>query len=477
MNDEFVSLAREVFAAACGDGPSKLPTGTTQFMQNLGKGMDLTDEALESLGQQLTEEFPIWPHRSISAMPVDETTRSTWEAAVRAVVLHLRRWVPSNCLSFDELSALLLSLETLGLNSADIPHFATQLENDALVYGLYHLIRQTEVGSYLRGHDRTPNAEQEIKVAALQRNYLKISHILPHIMPEAHPVLWAAVRLLWRLDPAKLAEALTIKNSVYLALLVQFTLNDDFPALALRVPVMWLKYASIDHMENAHRRGSSNQNWAELLHQLLLQAADTPVWSAWMDATLRAPQSGSLMCIALPKALASLQLHHWDAVLSAVHLSFSMRSAEPMASMMAALAQEVGETAVSSMWSMCFDRWNHWDYGKNEPQTYLFAPAACAFDFPVAMHYAKMSSHERNAVEAALTLAVETIEQQWFDSATDLVTERNRLLSRLRLVVHGRMLANGETNLLPPAIQPPDAYTRVRYRYYDTQSPLDSAIR
>jgi hypothetical protein len=92
-----------------------------------------------------------------------------------------------------------------------------------------------------------------------------------------------------------------------------------------------------------------------------------------------------------------------------------------------------------------------------EDQAYLFAPAACAFDYPVATYYSKIPSHERDEIEAALALSVETIDQQWFNSSTDLITERNRLLSRLRLVVHGRVLAGGRANLLLPAIEPPDA--------------------
>ncbi|WP_423382121.1 hypothetical protein [Burkholderia sp. LMG 32019] len=470
MNEAFVSLAREVFAAACGAGPSKLPTGTAQFIEKLDNCGERDTDTLESLGQQLATQFPFLRHRSLTGAQNDETTRATWEAAVRAVLERLCGWSPTHLLAFDELETLLYTIDALGLDSADVLYVAARLGNDELAGGLYHFICGAEVNSFLPGHDRIPNAEQEIKTAAAQGNFLKISHILPHIMPEPRAALWSAVRLLWRLDPAKLAEAVTIKDSVFLALLVRFTLQDEFPTLALLVPIMWLKYASVDDIESAHRRVSTAHNWADLLRQLLLQVADTAAWSGWMDALLRAPYSGSLMCVALPKVLASLQRPHWKAFVSAVHLSFSKRSADPMAGIMAAFALEVGDAAASSLWSMCFDRWNDWNYGKSEQQAYLFAPAACAFDYPVAMYYSRMPSHERDELEAALALAVDTIEQQWFSSATDLITERNRLLCRLRLVVHGRMLASEEADLLPPEIQPPDSYTSVRYSYFDTQA-------
>ena len=83
------------------------------------------------------------------------------------------------------------------------------------------------------------------------------------------------------------------------------------------------------------------------------------------------------------------------------------------------------------------------------------------------MYYSKILGHKRDKLEVALALTVEMIEQRWFNSSTDLITERNRLLCRLRLVAHGRMLASGPADLIPPEIQPPDAYTSVRYSYFE----------
>ncbi|WP_031364368.1 hypothetical protein [Caballeronia sordidicola] len=472
MNEAFVSLAREVFAAACGAGPSRLPAQTAQFIRNLDGGATPPSDSLDGLGQLLAEDFPFVHQRSLVNAQCDDATRSKWEAAVRAGLACLRSWTPCNPLAFNELCAALLIVEMLGLDSADVKHVAAQLGNDALADGLRRLICEAEVSAFPRGYPRIPDAEHQIKLFEQQGNFLGVSHVLPHAMPEPRPMLWAAVRLLWRLDPAKLADAVAINDSLFLTQLIRFTLHDDFAAFALLAPTMWVKYASVEDMENAHRRGSAAHNWDDLLRQLLLQVADTSAWSGWMDALLRAPYGGSLMCIALPKVLASLQEHHWTAFIAAPHLSYSKRAAAPMAAIMAAFAQEVGESAASAMWSICFDRWTDWNYGKNEHQVYLFAPTACAFDYPVAMYYSQMPSHERDELEAALTFAVDTIEQQWFNSSTDLITERNRLLSRLRLVVHGRKLADGDAELLPPEIRPPSDYTRVRYSYHDVQAQV-----
>ncbi|MGP8434965.1 hypothetical protein ACT2FY_24270 [Paraburkholderia fungorum] len=467
MNEAFVNLAREVFAAASHTGPSKLPEGTAHVVEYLDNEGELGPSIFESLGQQLAAQFPFLRHRSQIDEQCGETARAEWEAGVRAVLERLRCWSPSLPAAFPRLSTLLYTIDNLGLDSADIGQVASELGNNALTDGLYQLICESEVGSFLPRYDRIPNAEHEIKSAAEQGNFLNIGHVLPHIMPEPKASLWSAVRLLWRIDPEKLAKAVAAKDSVFLSVLVRFTLADDFPLLALRVPIMWLKYASVDVVEKAFQRGSATHDWEELLHQLLVQVADTSAWSGWMEALVRAPYDGSLICVVLPKVLASLGEAQWTAFVRAVQLDYSKRAAEPVAGIMAAFALHAGDPAANTMWSLCFGIWNNWNYGGNEQQTHLGAPAACALDYPVAMYYSKMPSYERDKAEAELTLAVETIEQRWFTSSSELVTERNRLLSRLRLVAHGRKLANGCAELLPPAVQPRDAYSATRYGYFE----------
>ena len=120
------------------------------------------------------------------------------------------------------------------------------------------------------------------------------------------------------------------------------------------------------------------------------------------------------------------------------------------------------------MWATAHQVWSDWGYGKHEGDGAMFAPAACALDFPVVMYYASLQIHDRLAEESKLQEAIKTVEQEWFNSLTELVTERNRLKSRLRLVQHGTALANGSGQALPPPILPDaDHYAETRYHYHD----------
>ena len=90
------------------------------------------------------------------------------------------------------------------------------------------------------------------------------------------------------------------------------------------------------------------------------------------------------------------------------------------------------------MWATAHQVWSDWGYGKHEGDGAMFAPAACALDFPVVMYYASLQIHDRLAEESKLQEAIRTA------------------------------LANGSGQALPPPILPDaDHYAETRYHYHD----------
>ena len=85
----------------------------------------------------------------------------------------------------------------------------------------------------------------------------------------------------------------------------------------------------------------------------------------------------------------------------------------------------------------------------------------------LAAHYATLPIEEVVAEESRLLAAIASIEQGWFTGFSSLVSQRNRLSSRLRLVQHGlrirRAGENEQVDALPPPIEPEGEFSRVRY--------------
>jgi hypothetical protein len=401
----------------------------------------------------------------------DGMNRGEREAAVRGVLTGLRNWTPSSLYADDELKALLTTINALDFEWAGIKEVAEYISSKVLIQGLLSLVNLSVILPWGGDERRFPDARHTLKATELRGNYVGLAMTSQHLMPQASSEVGAAIVLLWRLEPASLGKAIAFRDDIYFSLLVRNILGDRNAEFAVQVPLFSFKYLSVENIEHAHRRGDTTQDWGALLSTLLLQAAQTPEWAGWMLALLRFPAEDSLVTLVIPKVLAKLHQHHWSAFVDVLPLGYSKGAAKPVSYIMVKFADEAGQEKGNELWSICFERWTRWNYGKHDEQFFLFAPAACALDYPVAMHYARLIGHELDGEEAAVALAIETIEQQWFNSASELITERNRLLSRLRLVLHGRKLAAGSADLLPPAVSPPnDSYTRVRYGFHDVQA-------
>jgi hypothetical protein len=126
------------------------------------------------------------------------------------------------------------------------------------------------------------------------------------------------------------------------------------------------------------------------------------------------------------------------------------------------------------MWRLAFARWDKWDYCSDDRDKHLFAPSACSFDFPVVMYYTLLPLDEAQAEMTKLLEGIAAVEQKWFANFSELVTYRNRLSSRLRLVQHSFTIRNpppGGINSLPPCIEPDNEFSEVRYRFFDVSAP------
>ncbi|WP_150427381.1 hypothetical protein [Dechloromonas sp. CZR5] len=220
------------------------------------------------------------------------------------------------------------------------------------------------------------------------------------------------------------------------------------------------------------RSAGQLQSSQSILQALFLQVAQSAAdWAAWMQALFKFPGNNSFMDAALATVLQQLSQEHWLAFFQALSLGYSHRAAAPVANILIPFANSANSGEKASIWASAYKVWSDWSYSQYESNSAMFAPAACALDFPVAMYYASLPRDERLAEESSLLEAIETVEQKWFNSVTDLVTERNRLKSRLRLVQHGIELANGSNQALPPPIQPDaDLYAQIRYHYHDVNN-------
>lgn len=75
------------------------------------------------------------------------------------------------------------------------------------------------------------------------------------------------------------------------------------------------------------------------------------------------------------------------------------------------------------MWATAHQVWSDWDYGKREGDSAINV-CPCRLRLSRGHVLRINASDERSAEESKLHEAIETVEHEWFNSVTELMTER-----------------------------------------------------
>ena len=370
---------------------------------------------------------------------------------------------------------LQIALTTLAISSASdaeaLDAVTQEMISHPLLDGLESILGATDPDTQSGyGSRGCTQSRQEAQTLCRGHQYRLLESLIRH-----QPIFFTsevrlAVMLLRRFAPQRLARFIEKRQDIFFSIGIRDVLAADAASFALSVSDLSFKFicaASLTDIEETSAPSGS----VEDLYHLLLQVAKTDHWRAWISGLVHYPRVGTVAEKAIPKALVELGAVHWADFLDSIELWTYPGTVEPVANILTAFQGAVKGEESSEMWRLAFLRWDEWDYGQHEGK-HLHAPAVCSFDYPVAMYYACLPLDEAQSERDRLLEGIASVEQKWFTDVSALVTYRNCLSSRLRLVLHGLSIRGQlAATALPPAIEPESDFLAVRYRYFDVNSP------
>lgn len=384
----------------------------------------------------------------------------------------LDAWAPEPSLALYRLQIVLTTLLMSSSCDRDAMQVVWQEVVDLpLLDGLDMLLKVASMGIHSH-HRHRPSEDRwrEDALAAGRRgDFSSLGHLVRHQEVELSPDAHLATMLLARFAPDRLARHIEEKNDLFFSVAVRDALADDAAKFSLLVNNVTFKFICASPLADA-RVANAPEGSVTVVRDLLLQVAQTDLWRAWLLDFARYPKGDTVGDRALSEALAQLTPAHWSAFVDAVELWTHAPTARAVASILVPFQHALGSEKSAEMWRLAYERWNDWDYDRGQKDRYLSAPAACSFDFPVSMYYALLPLDEVRAEEGRLLEGIATVERKWFTDLSALVTYRNRLSSRLRLVQHGLAIRNPPpegADPLPPRIEPDSEFAEFRYRFFD----------
>ncbi|MFW0890127.1 UNVERIFIED_CONTAM: hypothetical protein MKS84_25960 [Pseudomonas sp. JL1] len=379
---------------------------------------------------------------------------------------------PESLHGFHRLQIVLTTLAISSESDAEAFTAVTQeIIKQPLLDGLESILEVVGVTrSCYRDRDY-PGLYEEAQALCHNHQYRLLGSLLRH-----QPIFFASevrltVMLLRKFAPERLARCIEKRHDVFFSIGVRDVLADDAVSYALLVSDLAFKFLCASSLVNVEE-ASVPRSSAEDLCRLLIQAAESGHWRDFIFGLVQYPHKGTVAEKVLPKALAELSATRWADFLDAIELWTYAGTVEPVTNIFTAVHHALGSAKSAEMWYLAFLRWDKWDYGHDESDKHLHAPAVCSFDYPVAMYYACLPLDEVEYEQARLLEDIASVEQKWFTDLSALLTYRNRLSSRLRLVEHGLAIRSQLTSTaLPPSIEPESKFLAVRYRYFDVNNP------
>jgi len=476
MTPAGADLARRTYAAALKDGPSQMPKAVASELGAIAarhaqpQGAELD---VEGLSHAVDEEFSFLRPVVSAGRSLQDVQQTAWEAAVRAILRALSAWKGELPHEQDQLRALLVGLSVLDVRSAGLESVATSLASPTLKAALVQMLAGVQVEPASMAMRMYPDLQRELSSAAQQGNYERLEHYLRNLLPEPQLDLFAALALLWHMDQAAVLKAIADRNDVLFSMSVLLVLGDQLATLALQAPNDAFRFVSVDFLQHAANSETPGANWEDVMQQVLVAAAADSHWDGWTQALFKYFDQRSLPGRVLGRVLANLDEGRWEAVIKAFALGYTGRMAEPVAHVLIEFSQLAHADKTAAFWKLAFQHWDALDYRSEEKKSHMFSPVATSLDFPVSMYYSQRPAAELDVEQARLSGELKEVEQKRYESASDLVTERNRILSRLRLLKHGRAIANKAANGLPEPVAPePDRYSQIKYHYHDHAASL-----
>ncbi len=459
------AVARARFLQAAGSGAAEAPEIVRRTFETLATPT-VKMESLDTLSitRGVMEEFST-SGTLFFTQAQDPASVERWVCALRWVLQELRAWTPDVANPALQLQVLLAALSAFDVENAGVDAVLEQMHPMPLTEGLRRLLECT-AWRQVRADARGDTQLEKIHAAAQCGDFEQLDVLMRGL--DLHPSgdSYLAIYLLWRLRPDLLASVINQKQDAIFGYGVCIVLGAQALHFALDVNDISFKFSAVRLFAVASRENTPSES-IDKVSRLLQQVAGTPSWGSWLRALYKHPQGATITTKALPCALARVPCTHWADFVAAVQLWTQQETAVAVANILIDFYRMVGEQKAREMWSLAFQRWNQWDYGSAEGDAYMFAPSACSFDFPVAMHYASLPPTDVAAEEQRLVRVVESVELEWFTSQSDLISRRNRLLSRLRLLRHGQALAAGATvEPLPPSVRADGEYAALRYRWF-----------
>jgi hypothetical protein len=467
MNTGNDQLAEAVHDAAQ-DGETIVPSGLIAAIAKLEKPLQSlqdTDQVNEVFGAFDNEfgfvRFSFTANLAMLRAQIQPTDQVRYASLLRWMIHELRAWREADDPRHDKLVALFVIAQTCDSGNTLWELLPDEIGNNSdLLDCLKRLIASFAVTFAARPGAEVPIWEGEA-VEAFRRadaegdwiGVIKGWEQVRYQLFFANTLQTQCVRLLYRYGFERLIEGssklrqtpvvMQLTGVLTVEQRLRFAIASDNPHIQLA--------AMYRTLTDDRRPQSLTDSDRSLLTELLLKVAnDTLRWGAWMKVFA----GYTAINLPLGKSLAKVPDPAVAGYIDSIRLYSKQIKIDSGRRSVAECLREFRTNATperrKALWTCAHERWLQWDFDRADPNFHLTAISWSDLDYALVGYASEcMSETERQAALNSISADLQTLEDRWHASFTDILTEWFRLLSRFQPYGHARSLGMTGDDWLP----------------------------
>jgi hypothetical protein len=404
------------------------------------------DEA-NALFAAFYSEFGFLMHARAMGPPLEPSERNKWVSLVRWTIRELKAWRAAADPASRKLVAIFIAAQANDWDNGFWEHVPEEIgKNAELVQRLKALISSFSTGTTTRGGLTPPIWEREavkaFQTADREGDWIGIANavrLFEHQLIPG-PILMQPVRCLYRCGVAPFTDALENLHQTVIALQIARALRvDQCLAVAVRSSNPYVEFAAVYQTVSGRpalpELAPGDQH--ALTTVLLKIAADESRWQAWMSVFNTFPVQRPALQASLGAALAQAPDIAIDPYVNAIVLfpkSVMQSPTDPSRRCVAACLREFRARAVADrralLWTKAYERWRTWDFDRANPQTHLVEICRSDLDYAIVGFASEcLDDAGRAAMFRELFERLKTLENSWYASISDCLSEFRRIMS------------------------------------------------
>lgn len=237
----------------------------------------------------------------------------------------------------------------------------------------------------------------------------------------------------------------------------------------------YVRFAALERVAYREVRPMLPQEETALRNLLIVLARDVNEWPRWLTVCNRYPLRHPHMQVAFGLALARSDEPALKAYIDSISLSTSDTAIRSnVTHCLSAFRAQAGADRRRALWRAAFERWEAWDFAKNEGQN-LNSVARSALDYGVVGWLVEGQPQKLLVdIEQIFVDDLRTLDMEWHTSLSSAVSGFFRLVSRYQVLSHATHRLADDADWLPAdAVELPaaatDEFVQQKYRWSDLQ--------